>query len=344
MTRPWRSRWLRASASMPSAPARPCRRPACHAGGAFKALAAELPLGYAADADGSPTAVAILGLPNDRPDDRPRWRRAPRMAGTRGPTPRKAQMTDDRAHQGAEVIRNFVKTLPTSPGVYRMFDEAGEVDLCRQGAQPQGARHQLHAPRRPRHPHPRMIAATRNDGVRPHRDRGRGPAARGQPHQAAETALQRAAARRQELPLHPHRHRARSARADEASRRARTGRATISAPSPRRSRSSAPSTSLQKAFLLRTCSDSFYKAAPGPACCTRSSAARRPAPARYRSTTMPSWSRRRGSSCPASRNPCRTTSRRHERRRRALDFERAAAARPALGPRPRPEPGRCRGA
>ena len=28
---------------------------------------------------------------------------------------------------GADVIRNFVKTLPTSPGVYRMFDEAGEV-------------------------------------------------------------------------------------------------------------------------------------------------------------------------------------------------------------------------
>lgn len=28
---------------------------------------------------------------------------------------------------GADVIRNFVKTLPASPGVYRMFDEAGEV-------------------------------------------------------------------------------------------------------------------------------------------------------------------------------------------------------------------------
>ncbi len=28
---------------------------------------------------------------------------------------------------GAEVIKTFVKTLPTSPGVYRMFDEAGEV-------------------------------------------------------------------------------------------------------------------------------------------------------------------------------------------------------------------------
>jgi len=40
-----------------------------------------------------------------------------------------AQMTDTSSPQihGADVIRNFVKTLPTSPGVYRMFDEAGEV-------------------------------------------------------------------------------------------------------------------------------------------------------------------------------------------------------------------------
>ena len=38
-------------------------------------------------------------------------------------------MTDTSSPQihGADVIRNFVKTLPTSPGVYRMFDEAGEV-------------------------------------------------------------------------------------------------------------------------------------------------------------------------------------------------------------------------
>src|SRR3569623_1934499 len=28
---------------------------------------------------------------------------------------------------GAEVIRAFVKTLPSAPGVYRMIDEAGEV-------------------------------------------------------------------------------------------------------------------------------------------------------------------------------------------------------------------------
>jgi excinuclease ABC subunit C len=40
-----------------------------------------------------------------------------------------AQMTDTTGApiHGADVIRNFVKTLPTSPGVYRMFDEAGEV-------------------------------------------------------------------------------------------------------------------------------------------------------------------------------------------------------------------------
>ncbi|MDC9825591.1 excinuclease ABC subunit UvrC [Devosia sp. ZB163] len=38
-----------------------------------------------------------------------------------------AHMTDTPPLHGAEVIKTFVKTLPTSPGVYRMFDEAGEV-------------------------------------------------------------------------------------------------------------------------------------------------------------------------------------------------------------------------
>jgi excinuclease ABC subunit C len=36
-------------------------------------------------------------------------------------------MTDTPPIHGAEVIKTFVKTLPPSPGVYRMFDEAGEV-------------------------------------------------------------------------------------------------------------------------------------------------------------------------------------------------------------------------
>jgi len=36
-------------------------------------------------------------------------------------------MTTTPPLHGAEVIKTFVKTLPPSPGVYRMFDEAGEV-------------------------------------------------------------------------------------------------------------------------------------------------------------------------------------------------------------------------
>ncbi len=36
-------------------------------------------------------------------------------------------MTETPPIHGAEVIKAFVKTLPPSPGVYRMFDEAGEV-------------------------------------------------------------------------------------------------------------------------------------------------------------------------------------------------------------------------
>jgi excinuclease ABC subunit C len=38
-----------------------------------------------------------------------------------------AQMTDTPPLSGADIIRTFVKTLPASPGVYRMFDAAGEV-------------------------------------------------------------------------------------------------------------------------------------------------------------------------------------------------------------------------
>ena len=36
-------------------------------------------------------------------------------------------MNDVPYEAGAEIIRAFVKTLPSAPGVYRMIDEAGEV-------------------------------------------------------------------------------------------------------------------------------------------------------------------------------------------------------------------------
>jgi len=48
------------------------------------------------------------------------------MAGKERPYPSQA-MTDNLPATGADVIRAFVKTLPASPGVYRMIDAAGEV-------------------------------------------------------------------------------------------------------------------------------------------------------------------------------------------------------------------------
>ena len=77
----------------------------------------------------------------------------------------------------------------------------GRGALCRQGAQPEEARGRLH----PGRPAGRTAAADgerdRRDGGDHHPHRGRGAAARGQPHQAPEAALQHRAARRQVLPV-----------------------------------------------------------------------------------------------------------------------------------------------
>ncbi len=48
------------------------------------------------------------------------------MVGTPRPDP-KAQMTDMPSPTGAVAIKAFVRTLPSAPGVYRMIDEAGDV-------------------------------------------------------------------------------------------------------------------------------------------------------------------------------------------------------------------------
>ena len=84
-----------------------------------------------------------------------------------------------------------------------MIDAKGDGALCRQGAEPEEARAELHAARRPVRPHRPRHRGDRVDGVRldAHRDRGAAP--RGEPDQAAPPALQRAPARRQVVPLHP---------------------------------------------------------------------------------------------------------------------------------------------
>ena len=77
--------------------------------------------------------------------------------------------------------------------------------------------------------------------IRLDRDRDRGAAARSQSDQAAAAALQRAAARRQVVSLHPD-HRAITGRRRSSSTAARArGRASITARSPRSGRSTAPS-------------------------------------------------------------------------------------------------------
>ena len=96
----------------------------------------------------------------------------------------------------------------------------GRGALCRKGALDQEAHRRLYDARAPVDAHRPDGGADPLDGVRHHRDRSRGAAARGQSDQAAQAPLQRGAARRQELPVHPDLHGPRSRAAHQASRRA----------------------------------------------------------------------------------------------------------------------------
>ena len=145
----------------------------------------------------------------------------------------------------------------------------------------------------------RMIAATAVAGIRLDRDRDRGAAARSQPDQAAAPALQRAAARRQVVPLYPDHRRPLGAADPQASRRAQPRRATITVRSPRSGRSTAPSRRCSAPFCCAPAPTASSRAARGRACSTRSSAAPVPARARSISPNTASWCARRTPSCRA---------------------------------------------
>ena len=136
-------------------------------------------------------------------------------------------------------------------------------------------------------------------------DRGRGAAARGAADQALPAALQRAAARRQKLPVHPAARGPRLSARSEASRRA-AGQGPLFRPVRQRRighpHAQRAAEAVPAAKLLRQL---FREPRRGRACSTRSSAARRRASGGSARPIMPSWSTTRRTSSPASRPGCR---------------------------------------
>ena len=94
--------------------------------------------------------------------------------------------------RGAAVIKSFWQHAPLGPGVYRMIGDDGEVLYVGKARSIKKRILELHDAGAAVDPHRPHDLADRLDGVRHHRERGRGAAARGQSHQAAEAALQRA--------------------------------------------------------------------------------------------------------------------------------------------------------
>jgi excinuclease ABC subunit C len=129
----------------------------------------------------------------------------------------------------------------------------------------------------------------RRHGIRPHRDRIRSAPARSQHDQAPEAALQRAAARRQELPLYPHRHRSRGARTHQASRHETPPRPLFRPFRPRPPPLAAPLPACKKRSCCAIARTVSMPPAQGRVCNIRSSAAPAPAPAKSASRPMASW-------------------------------------------------------
>ena len=101
-----------------------------------------------------------------------------------------------------EPVREQLAALPRNPGVYLFRDESDDVLYVGQGEVAAGARAQLLQPGRRPHGHRPDGRADRADRGHRHLVRGGGAAPRAEPRQAPPAAVQRAAARRQVVPVH----------------------------------------------------------------------------------------------------------------------------------------------
>ena len=216
--------------------------------------------------------------------------------------------------------------MPATPGVYRMLDRKGDALYVGKArnlkSRVQNYTHPAGLSNRLR----RMVAETAAMEIVVTAHRGRGAAARMQPDQAPDAALQRAAARRQVVSVHPSDRRSRFPAADQVPRRARQGGQRISARSPRPARSTAPWSRCRRRFCCARAATASSPTAPAPACCTRSSAAARLASAASTATitralieqahAVPVRPQRRHPAAPRGRDGQRPPRRSISRRRR----------------------------
>ena len=159
---------------------------------------------------------------------------------------------------GVAAIREVLKTLPVRPGVYRMQDARGDVLYVGKARALKNRVDELHPGRQAAEAAAADGGADAVDDHRHHPHRGRGAAARGAADQALPAALQRAAARRQKLPVHPVCAKIIEFPRIQKHRGARRIKGQYYGPFASAGSVTRTLNALQKLFLLRSCSDSFF--------------------------------------------------------------------------------------